>query len=86
MAAHDRGLRYYCDEGWLYLASVIDLASRHLLGYSMGIHHDAAWSWAPRTPRWLPALVTACPDTSPTLTTVPNTPRPPASGWGCGTR
>jgi putative transposase len=30
------------DEGWLYLAWVIDLASRHLLGYSMGSHHDAA--------------------------------------------
>jgi putative transposase len=29
------------DEGWLYLASVIDLASRHLLGYAMGVHHDA---------------------------------------------
>ena len=29
------------DEGWLYLASVIDLASRHLVGYSMGAHHDA---------------------------------------------
>jgi len=29
-------------EGWLYLGSVIDLASRHLLGYSMAIHHDAA--------------------------------------------
>ena len=29
------------DQGWLYLASVIDLASRHLLGYSMGTHHDA---------------------------------------------
>jgi putative transposase len=29
------------DEGWLYLASVIDLASRHLLGYSMSAHHDA---------------------------------------------
>jgi putative transposase len=30
------------DEGWLYLASVIDLASRRLLGYAMGDHHDAA--------------------------------------------
>jgi putative transposase len=30
------------DEGWPCLASVIDLASRHLLGYSMGTHHDAA--------------------------------------------
>ena len=30
------------DEGWLYLASVIDLASRYLLGYSMSTHHDAA--------------------------------------------
>jgi hypothetical protein len=29
------------DEGWLYLASVIDLASRHLLGWSMSAHHDA---------------------------------------------
>jgi putative transposase len=28
------------DEGWLYLASVLDLASRHLLGWSMGAHHD----------------------------------------------
>jgi putative transposase len=30
------------DEGWLYLASVLDLASRQLLGSSMGTHHDAA--------------------------------------------
>jgi transposase InsO family protein len=30
------------DEGWLYLASVLDLASRRLLGYAMGDHHDAA--------------------------------------------
>jgi putative transposase len=29
------------DEGWLYLASVLDLASRHLVGWSMGTHHDA---------------------------------------------
>jgi len=29
------------DEGWLYLASVLDLASRHLVGWSMGSHHDA---------------------------------------------
>ena len=29
------------DEGWLYLASVLDLASRHLLGWSMSDHHDA---------------------------------------------
>ena len=29
------------DEGWLYLAAVLDLASRHLLGWSMGERHDA---------------------------------------------
>jgi putative transposase len=29
------------EEGWLYLASVIDLASRHLLGWSMSTRHDA---------------------------------------------
>jgi transposase-like protein len=28
----------------LYLASVLDLASRHLLGWSMGDRHDASWS------------------------------------------
>ena len=28
------------EEGWLYLASVIDLASRHLLGWSMGTRHN----------------------------------------------
>jgi putative transposase len=28
-------------EGWLYLASVLDLASRRPLGWSMGVHHDA---------------------------------------------
>jgi putative transposase len=28
-------------EGWLSLASVLDLASRHLLGWSMSDHHDA---------------------------------------------
>jgi putative transposase len=30
------------DEGKLYLATVIDLFSRRLLGYAMGAHHDAA--------------------------------------------
>jgi putative transposase len=30
------------DQGWLYLAWVLDLASRHLVGYSMSTHHDAA--------------------------------------------
>jgi putative transposase len=29
------------EEGWLYLASVLDLASRHLLGWSMSERHDA---------------------------------------------
>jgi putative transposase len=29
------------EEGWLYVASVIDLASRHLLGWSMSDRHDA---------------------------------------------
>ena len=29
------------EEGWLYLASVLELASRQLLGWSMGTHHDA---------------------------------------------
>jgi putative transposase len=29
------------DEGWLYLASVLDLASRYLVGWSMAKAHDA---------------------------------------------
>ncbi|MGI5149549.1 IS3 family transposase [Plantactinospora sp. CA-294935] len=32
------------DEGKLYLATVIDLYSRRILGYAMGAHHDAGWS------------------------------------------
>ena len=34
------------DEGWLYLASVIDLSSRHLIGWSMSERHDAALACA----------------------------------------
>ena len=30
------------DEGWLYLATVLDLCSRRLLGYAMSAGHDAA--------------------------------------------
>ncbi|MFD5467480.1 DDE-type integrase/transposase/recombinase, partial [Kitasatospora sp. NPDC127059] len=29
-------------DGKLYLATIIDLFSRRLLGYAMGAHHDAA--------------------------------------------
>lgn len=29
------------DEGWLYLAMVIDLGSRRLLGWALGVRHDA---------------------------------------------
>lgn len=29
------------EEGWLYLATVLDLCSRRLLGYAFGAHHDA---------------------------------------------
>ena len=38
------------EEGWLYLASVLDLASRHLLGYSMGTTTTPSWS-PPRSMR-----------------------------------
>jgi putative transposase len=73
------------DQGWLYLASVLDLASRHLLGYSMGVHHHAALVVAPWTPRWPPAAARACPTPSSTPTAAPSTPptpaSPPAPGW-----
>jgi putative transposase len=36
------------EEGWLYLASVLDLASRNLLGWSMGQHHNAGLVGDPR--------------------------------------
>ena len=34
------------DEGWLYLASVLDLSSRALIGWSMSEKHDAALACA----------------------------------------
>ncbi|MEN3361085.1 MAG: putative transposase, partial [Mycobacteriales bacterium] len=37
------------DEGWLYLATVLDLCSRRLLGYAMGDHHDAGLTEAALT-------------------------------------
>jgi putative transposase len=78
------------DEGWLYLASVIDLASRHLVGYSMSPTTTPPWSWVPWTPRWPPAAARACPTPSSTPTAAASTPRPPAPlpapGWGCGAR
>ena len=36
-------------EGWLYLASVLDLGSRRLLGYSMGAICAPHWSPMPST-------------------------------------
>ncbi|MEV2236266.1 IS3 family transposase [Streptomyces phaeochromogenes] len=31
------------DEGWLYLATWLDLATREIVGYSMGDYHRAPW-------------------------------------------
>jgi hypothetical protein len=46
------------DEGWPYLASVLDLASRHLLGWSMGERHDAGLVGTRSRPPWPPVVVT----------------------------
>jgi len=47
------------DEGWLYLTSVLDLASRHLVGWSMGEGHDARLvTGALDAAVWPPAVVT----------------------------
>jgi hypothetical protein len=40
-------------EGWLFLASVLDLGSRRLLGYSMVEHLRTSCSWSPMPSRWL---------------------------------
>jgi putative transposase len=78
------------DEGWLYLASVIDLASRHLLGYSMGAHHDAALVVGALDAAVATRGRARCPTRSFTPTAAPNTPQAPAPmparGWGCGAR
>jgi hypothetical protein len=42
------------DEGWLYLASVLELASRQLLGWSMGPATTPSWSVMPWTRRCHP--------------------------------
>ena len=76
------------DEGWLYLASVIDLASRRLLGYSMGTHHDArlvcdALDAAVAT-RGRPCMDATIFHTDRAANTPPGPAWPRASGWGCG--
>jgi putative transposase len=77
------------DEGWLYLASVIDLASRHLLGYSMSIHHDAQLvtdaldaAVATRGRKRMPDTIFHSDRGS-----APRLPASmPAPGWGCASR
>ena len=54
-------------EGWLYLASVLDLGSRWLLGYSMAEHCAPSW-FSTRSPwRW-PLEAARPPRRSPTPT------------------
>lgn len=78
------------DEGWLYLASVIDLASRHLIGWSMSDRHDAGLVTGALEAASPPAARASCPAQSSTPTGVPSTPqlpaRTPASGLGCASR
>ena len=78
------------EEGWLSLASVIALAPRHLVGYSMGSHHDAGLVVGA-----LQAAVTTrgrarMPAPASTATAAANTAPVPASrrasGWSCGPR
>jgi putative transposase len=73
------------DEGWLYLASVLDLASRHLLGWSMGTHHDARLvtgaldaAVATRGRHRMDATIFHS-DRGREYTSAANTPRPPVS-------
>jgi putative transposase len=77
------------DEGWLYLASVLDLASRHLLGWSMGSHHDARLvtcaldaAVATRGRARMPTTIFHTDRGG--LNTPPPPASRPASGWGCG--
>jgi putative transposase len=78
------------DEGWLYLASVLDLASRHLLGSSMGTITTPGWSpmrsMRPSPPAAKPAWT--APSSTPTVaaSTPPAPACRPASGWGCAAR
>lgn len=32
-------------EGWLYLVTVLDIFIRQIVDWSMGVRHDARWSW-----------------------------------------
>jgi hypothetical protein len=76
------------EEGWLYLASVLDLASRNLLGWSMVNITTLAWSVMPWTRPSPPAAGRGWTARSSTPTAAANTAPPPASraarGWGCG--
>jgi putative transposase len=79
------------EKGWLYLASVIDLASRHLVGWSMSTHHDAALVVAAldaaAATRGLKCLDGTIFHTDHDPLNLGNTARrpasPPAPGWGC---
>jgi putative transposase len=75
------------EEGWLYLASVIDLASRHLVGWSMSTHHDAALVVAAldaaAATRGLKCLDGTIFHTDRGGNTARRPASPPAPGWGC---
>jgi putative transposase len=58
-AAQKINTRWYGDgteivtgQGKLYLASVLDMASRRVVGFALGEHHDAQLAYSPRPPSW----------------------------------
>lgn len=76
------------DEGWLYLASVLDLAARRLVGWSMGEPTTPAWSPMRSGRPWRPAAGRGWTARSSTPTAAASTPRRcasmPVSGWVSG--
>jgi putative transposase len=82
------------DQGLLYLASVIDLASRHLLGYSMSTHHDARLvtdalqaAVATRGRSLMDGTIFHSDDDPLNPGSTPPAPAPiPAPGWACAAR
>ena len=85
------GTEIVTDEGKLFLDSVLDMASRRVVGFALGEHHDAGLAYAAlamavavRGGR--DAIAGVILHTDQGRSTPPGGCEPPATGWACASR